>query len=409
MIGRIAITSWPSSSWITHAPLDDRVRAEDRGLRLADHRRAVERAVAAGVRDRERAALHLVGQQLLVARALGDVGHALRDPEQVQRLGVLQHGDDQALAVGELDREAEVDVRARDDLVAADLAVHPRVLAQRLHCSARDEREVRRVDAVVLLELLLQLLADLDDLRHVDLDRARHVRARVERAAHVLGDPTTHRAHRLERLADLCLRRSRSRSRSGRAGAARERRVRQVPRERPGRPEAAGACGAACAFPPPSTNARMSFFVTRPLRPLPWTWPGSTPCSAAMRATTGETKLLPLPLASASSDGSLVVSDAAAGAGVASSTVSAVGVVAGESLAAFDSAAACAVAGSGTSPSPSTTGRPRCPRARSPRASCRPRPSRPPGRGSRRARPTRATGPRCRPCRSRSRAGSRRR
>ena len=112
-----------------------------------------------------------------------------------------------------------------------------------------------------------------------------------------------------------------------------------------------GACGGggACVFPPPSTKARMSFFVTRPLRPLPWTWPGSTPCSAAMRATTGETKLLPFPLASPSA-GSLVVSDAAAGAGVASSTVSAVGVVAGESLAAFDSAAACAVAGSGTSP-----------------------------------------------------------
>ncbi len=71
-----------------------------------------------------------------------------------------------------------------------------------------------------------------------------------------------------------------------------------------------------------------------------------------MRATTGETKLFPFPLASpSSSEGSLVVSDAAAGAGVASSTVSAVGVVAGESLAAFDSAAACAVAGSGTSPS----------------------------------------------------------
>ena len=74
-----------------------------------------------------------------------------------------------------------------------------------------------------------------------------------------------------------------------------------------------------------------------------------------MRATTGETKLLPLPLAWPS-EGSLVVSDAAAGAGVASSTVSAVGVVAGESLAAFDSAAACAVAGSGTSPSPSDDG-----------------------------------------------------
>src|SRR5207248_6863515 len=41
-------------------PLHERIRAEDGGLRLADHGRAVERAVAAGVRDRERPALDLV-------------------------------------------------------------------------------------------------------------------------------------------------------------------------------------------------------------------------------------------------------------------------------------------------------------------------------------------------------------
>src|ERR1700747_1785655 len=45
--------------------LDARVGAEDRGLRLADYRRAVEGAVAAGIRDRERAALDLVRRQLL--------------------------------------------------------------------------------------------------------------------------------------------------------------------------------------------------------------------------------------------------------------------------------------------------------------------------------------------------------
>src|SRR5689334_23276544 len=40
---------------VLHDPraLDDRVRPEDPGLRLADHGRAVERAVAARVRDRE--------------------------------------------------------------------------------------------------------------------------------------------------------------------------------------------------------------------------------------------------------------------------------------------------------------------------------------------------------------------
>src|SRR2546423_5016413 len=55
-------------------PLDDGVGAEDRGLRLADHRRAVERGVAARVRNSERAALDLVRRQLLVAGVLRDVG-----------------------------------------------------------------------------------------------------------------------------------------------------------------------------------------------------------------------------------------------------------------------------------------------------------------------------------------------
>jgi hypothetical protein len=38
----------------------------------------------------------------------------------------------------------------------------------------------------------------------------------------------------------------------------------------------------------------MSFFVTRPPVPVPGTTEGSTPCSAAMRATTGDTNVLPL-------------------------------------------------------------------------------------------------------------------
>src|SRR3712207_7367147 len=39
-------------------------RSEDRHLRLVDHRRRDDRAVAAGVGDRERSAAHLVGREL---------------------------------------------------------------------------------------------------------------------------------------------------------------------------------------------------------------------------------------------------------------------------------------------------------------------------------------------------------
>ena len=50
---------------------------------------------------------------------------------------------------------------------------------------------------------------------------------------------------------------------------------------------------------PDSMNARMSFFVTRRRALCPGTPPRSTPCSAAILATTGETKVFPLPELSA--------------------------------------------------------------------------------------------------------------
>jgi hypothetical protein len=48
----------------------------------------------------------------------------------------------------------------------------------------------------------------------------------------------------------------------------------------------------------------MSFLVTRPPRPVPETWFTSTPCSEAIRATTGETNVFsPAPSACAGAGG----------------------------------------------------------------------------------------------------------
>ena len=58
---------------------------------------------------------------------------------------------------------------------------------------------------------------------------------------------------------------------------------------------ASSAAAGAGAAAPDSMKARMSFFVTRPPCPVPWTAFGSTPCSAAMRATTGDTNVRPSP------------------------------------------------------------------------------------------------------------------
>ena len=91
---------------------------------------------------------------------------------------------------------------------------------------------------------------------------------------------------------------------------------------------------------------RMSFFVTRPPVPVPGTWLGSTPCSDAMRATTGETNVLPLPLAAAAAAG--VTGAAGAGCGSEGCSGCAVGVTTVSADAAWSaSAAASWVAGSG--------------------------------------------------------------
>ncbi len=78
----------------------------------------------------------------------------------------------------------------------------------------------------------------------------------------------------------------------------------------------------------------MSFFVTRPPEPVPGTWDGSTPCSDAIRATTGDTNAFPLPDGCGAAAGGAADGSGAVGAGVS----------AGEAASA--SAAASAVAGS---------------------------------------------------------------
>ncbi len=63
-----------------------------------------------------------------------------------------------------------------------------------------------------------------------------------------------------------------------------------------------GAGGGGVAAPD-SMKLRMSFFVTRPPVPVPGTAAGSTPCSAAIRATTGDTKVLPFSAAAGDTGG----------------------------------------------------------------------------------------------------------
>ena len=336
---------------------------------------------------------------------------------------MLDHGHDQTLAVGERDRDAEVDELPRHDRLAADLGVHPRIVLERVDRRAGDEGEIGRVDAVALLVLAP---SDARGSRPPSTCRPRSRSSRGPRCrASGACAPSRRAASRSS------ARRSRRRrallaaagggasgvrrrgSRAGAAGGCRGERGAAVTAgsaatrlPAPAREPAArrvGAGSAAGVAAPDSMKARMSFLVTRPPVPVPGTRPGSTPCSAAIRATTGETNVLPFlrclrpgavrrrrarrrrvgrPATSVrrgtgrrrrfGGDRRLGLRSGSGGAGV----------------------------GSGSA-------RRRRP-ARSARARCRRRRSRPPRPGSGRRRPHRGSAPPCRPCPWRSRAAARR-
>ena len=102
----------------------DRADAEDRHLRLIDDRHAELCPEGAWIRDRERAAGHLVGFQLFVPRAVRQIGDSAAQPEKVPFVSVPDHRHDQTPV--ERDRNADVDFLVVDDVVAVNRGVHDR-------------------------------------------------------------------------------------------------------------------------------------------------------------------------------------------------------------------------------------------------------------------------------------------
>ena len=100
------MTSPRSGSSTTTGALDHRAGAEDADLRLVDDRGVEQRAPAAGVGQRERAAGQLVRADLVGPGALGQVGDPLGQAGQVEVAGVVDDRDDQA-ALG-VHRDAQV-------------------------------------------------------------------------------------------------------------------------------------------------------------------------------------------------------------------------------------------------------------------------------------------------------------
>src|SRR6185312_231675 len=115
-------------------------------------------------------------------------------------------------------RHAQVHRALDDRLVADDLGVHPRPLADRVDGRLHDERQVRQVDAVAGLEVGLQGLPVRDHRRHVDLDDRRQLRRRQDRLHHVLRDRAADGGELVDLLAGVHGGRGR---RGGRGGSGR--------------------------------------------------------------------------------------------------------------------------------------------------------------------------------------------
>ena len=168
--------------------LADRLEPEDGGLPSRDDRHGDNGAERAGVRDRERAPRQVVRGQLLRTSLLRDLVDLPRQADEVLLVGVLDHGNDQTPAL-ECHRDAEVDVVL--DAVRLVLFVEGRVhfghLEQGLAQSSPEERHVREVEPLSLLEGVFGLLAELDDVGPVHFDRVPRTRRLARRGDHVLG------------------------------------------------------------------------------------------------------------------------------------------------------------------------------------------------------------------------------
>ena len=112
---------------------DDRARVdaadgENRDLRLTDDRQAEQTAENAGIRDRERAALHVFRSQLLRARAARQIMNRAAESGEIETFRAVNHGHDQPLI--ERHGDAEIDRIAIDDVVAVERRVGERELAE---------------------------------------------------------------------------------------------------------------------------------------------------------------------------------------------------------------------------------------------------------------------------------------
>ena len=111
-----------------HWLLGDSAYAHDGGVGLIDDGESEDCAELAGIRDGECGTFNVFGLELLVARALAQIGDAALQAEEVEIAGVLKDWDNQSPI--ECDGDAHVDVAVITDILAFDVGVDDGPLLQ---------------------------------------------------------------------------------------------------------------------------------------------------------------------------------------------------------------------------------------------------------------------------------------
>ncbi len=164
----------------------DAVQAEHGALRRIDDRGGHQRAEHAAIGDGEGAALHVFHGQLAFLGLAAIFGDRQLDFGKAHLIDAAHHRHDEA--VGGADGDREIDEIVVDDLVAIDLGIDGRHVLQRQAGGLGEEAHEAQLDAVLLGEQVLVLLARGDHGRHVDVVEGGQQRGFFLRALEALGD-----------------------------------------------------------------------------------------------------------------------------------------------------------------------------------------------------------------------------
>ena len=170
------------------------MHAQNGALGRVDDRGGHQGAEHTTVGDGEVAASQLIHGQFAVAALAGQILDGLLDVGQAHVVAVAQHRGHQTTGGG--DGDADVEVVVVNHVITIERRVHFRIALEGLHHRLHVEGHKAELDAVLLLEDLAVLLAQIHDGLHVDLVEGGQHGGGVFRFQQTLGNALAQTGHR---------------------------------------------------------------------------------------------------------------------------------------------------------------------------------------------------------------------